>query len=186
MEQVQTRYVMFHSDTFDIVGIGNITNPNPDYTLLPVAWELIAPFFTLEKNPVEYYPVVRNNEVVGFRRKLLYEAELVLNTEDNTIKSLRSFENFISSCRIMFECKDDKIVLGYDPNYFDAITNQENLEKLTNAGDTVYNLYITRKGDPFTIYEQYDITLAPFLENSIIELPYTGIKDISLYAIVKN
>jgi len=186
MEQIQTRYVMFHSETFDIIGIGDITNSNPDYVTLPVEWTLIAPFFTLEKNPVEYYPVVRNDQIVGFRRKLLYEAELVLNTEDNTIKSLRPFENFISNCRIMFECTESDIVLAYDPNYFDSITNQENLEKLTNAGDTVYNLYVTRKGDPFTIYKQYDITLSPFLENTTIEIPYIGTKDISLYAIVKN
>lgn len=187
MEQIQRRYVKFRIDSLDIVGIGFNLTSDQDCRVLPVDdWKIVEPFFTLQKNPIEYYPLINNNQVIGFRRKELYEKEIVLNTEDEVVRALRSFENFIARCKIVVQKKKDNINLIYDSNYFDAITRQENLERLTLAKDKVYNLYITRKGDPFTIYDSAEILLEPFIEGKTISLPYSGPEDISVYVVAKD
>ena len=185
MEEVRERFVKFKTDTLDIYSIGFDLKPEQGYSLLPVEWKFVEPFFTLEKIAHQYYPVINEGKVKGFRRKELYESSIVKNTEDDVIKAFRSFENFIANARIPFVIEDGSITLLYDRNYFNAIDNQEHLERLTLAKDKVYNLYVTRKGDPFALYQIYEITLAPLLEQGIT-LPYSGPKEISVYVVAKD
>jgi len=187
MEQVQRRYVKFESDTLVIKGIGFEFEEAEGYTVLPVDdFSLLEPFFTLKKIPSEYYPLIVDSNIVGFRRKEIFESQIVLNTEDEVVRALRSFENFIASARIITEATDKGLTLIYDPNYFDTITNQENIDRLTLVKDKVYNLYVTRKGNPFAIYDSFEITLEPFITKGTMSLPYQGPKDISVYVVAKN
>ena len=187
MEQVQRRYVKFKSDSLVIKGIGFELEEEQGYTVLPVDdFSLVEPFFTLKKIPSEYYPLVVEGNIVGFRRKEIFESQIVLNTEDEIVRSLRSFENFIASARIVTDTTDKGLTLIYDPNYFDAITNQENIDRLTLVKDKVYNLYVTRKGDPFAIYDSFELTLEPFVTTGSLTLPYQGPKEISVYVVAKN
>lgn len=188
MGQVQRRYVKFRSDSLDIKAIGFNLEEEDGFSVLPVDnFKLIEPFFTLEKRPNEYYPLVVDGVITGFRRKELFESQIVLNTEDETVRALRSYENFVARAKILTEVTDDGLTLMYDPNYFDSITNQENIDRLSLVGDRVYNLYVTRKGDPFTVYDSCEIQLSPFVSDSpIIRLPYSGPKDISVYVVAKD
>lgn len=187
MEQVQKRYVKFKSDTLAINSIGFNLTEEQGYTLLPVHdFSLVEPFFNLKKTPSEYYPLVVNGELVGFRRKEIFESQIVLNTEDEVVRSLRSFENFIASARIVTEVTEKGLTLIYDSNYFDTITNQEHIDRLTLVKDKVYNLYVTRKGDPFAIYSNFEVTLEPFVTKGSMTLPYHGPKEISVYVVAKN
>lgn len=187
MEQVQRRYVKFKSDSLVINGIGFELEEEQGYTVLPVDdFSIVEPFFTLKKVPSEYYPLVVEGKLVGFRRKEIFESQIVLNTEDEVVRSLRSFENFIASAKIITEVTDKGLTLIYDPNYFDVITNQENLDRLTLVKDKVYNLYVTRKGDPFAIYNSFEVTLDSFITKGSITLPYQGPKEISVYVVAKN
>ena len=187
MEQVQRRYVKFKTDSLDINSIGFDLEADTEHAVLPIDdFKLIEPFFTLQKNPVQYYPLIVNGAVTGFRRRELFENNIVLNTEDDTVKALRSFENFIAKARIVVSATDNGLTLVYDSNYFDAITHQENIDRLSLAQDKVYNIYVTRKGDPFAIYSNFEITLKSFLTTGNITLPYTGTKDISVYVVAKD
>ena len=185
MEQIQRYTVKFDNNTLDITGMGINVFPEEGHTILPVEWALVEPFFTLQKNPAQYYPLTKDNQVTGFRRKALFEREIVVNTEGDVVKALRSFENFIADCKIIVSVEDTQIVLTYDPNYFDAITNQENIERLKLANDRLYNIHITRRGDPYALLGSFTTTLNPLLKTSIT-IPWTGEKDISIYAIAKS
>lgn len=186
MEQIQKRYIKFFTDTLGIVSIGKELVSEEGFTILPVELNLVKPFFTLEKNINNYLPVVQDNFIIGFKCKEGYEPEIVINSDVDSIQSLRSFENFIVRCDIRFTYNLDNIVLLYDATKFNDITNQENIERLTSAQDKVYNMYVTRKGDPFTIYATYETTLSPFLTTGSITLPYNGERNISIYAIAKD
>ncbi len=187
MEQIQRRFVKFKSDTLSIYSIGFDSEPLEGYSILPIDdFKLVEPFFDLTKNISEYYPLVVNNQITGFRRREIFESQIVLNTEDEVVRSLRSFENFIANAKIVTEVTDDKLVLIYDKNYFDEITNQENIDRLTLVKDKVYNLYVTQRGDPNVIYKSYKVTLEPFIGAGVLELPYNGPKEISVYVVAKN
>lgn len=188
MEQVQRRYVKFRSDTLTINSIGFNLLEEDGFSILPIDnFSLVEPFFSLEKNPVEYYPLVVEGSITGFRRREMFESQIVLNTEDETVRALRNYENFIAKAKILTEVDDSGLTLIYDSNYFDAITNQENIDRLSLVGDRVYNLYITRKGDPFTIYSGCEIQLWPFVtSNPTIKILYNGPKDISVYVVAKD
>ena len=188
MPKVQRYYVKFKTDTLAIESISRFKlEADSEHTTLPVAsWDLIEPFFTLEKNPNEYYPLIQKRVVTGFRRRDLYQSDVVKNSEEPIVRALRSGENLIAECRILVESKDEAVTLTYDPNYFDVISNQTNIERLTLSQDRVYNMYVTRKGDPFKIYATYETTLKPLVKGSAITLPYKGREDISVYAIAKD
>lgn len=187
MEQVQRRFIKFRSDDLSIHSIGFDSEPKAGHTILPIDdFKLIEPFFDLTKNLIEYYPLIVNSKVTGFRRREIFESQIVLNTEDEIIRSLRSFENFIASARIVTEVEDSTLVLIYDKHYFDEITNQENIDRLTLVKDKVYNLYVTQRGNPYVIYNNYQITLEEFTNKGVLELPYTGPKEISVYVIAKD
>ena len=187
MEQVQRHYVKFDPTTLEIISMGLHVSAESQYVILPVGWKLIEPFFNLEKLPSHYYVLIRHGEVVGFRRKSMFSYDIVKNSEEATVKSLRSFENFIADCRILVEQHDNTISLTYDPKYFDRITAQENLDRLTLVSNKVYNVYVTRRGDPFNIYSGCEITLSQFVtDDPTIVIPYTGPQDISVYAVAKD
>lgn len=186
MAKVQRRFVKFRIDTLDIQSIGVGFAEEDGYSILPVSDSKITdPFFDLSKNPVHYYPLITNNLITGFRRKELFENQVVLASEDQTIQALDPANNFIARCKVLVDVVEDGLFLKYDFNYFDAITNQENVDRLTLAKDSVYNLYITRKGDPFSIYSNFEITLEPLMTTGI-KLPYTGPKEFSAYVVTKN
>ncbi len=187
MEQVQRRYVTFKSDSLDIVIISWATEVITNCVCLPVSDNsIVSPFFDLSKNINQYYPIVDNNIVIGFRRRELFEKSIVLETEDSIIRGLRSFENFITEARIMVMLDKDHIKLKYDSAFFDPISQQENIDRLNLAKDRVYNLYVTRNGDPFTIFAQTEIALEPFTQGLTVTIPYNGPKDISVYVVAKD
>lgn len=187
MEQVQRRYVTFEIDTLDIKYISWNKNNVPGCACLPLIDSSLAnSFFSLNKKIHEYYPIVENDIVIGFRRRGMYENQLVLETEEDVLRGLRAYENFITKCRIMCSISDDGLTLRYDPNFFDALDNSENIDRLKLTKDLLYNVYITRKGDPFTIYSSSEISLVPFTKNEPVFVPYKGPKNISTYVITKN
>jgi hypothetical protein len=188
MPKVQRYYVKFKTDSLNIESISRFKlEADSEHTTLPVAsWDLVEPFFTLNKNPNEYYPLIQKKIVTGFRRRDLYQSDVVKNSEEPVVRSLRSGENFIADCKILVESTADKVTLTYDPNYFDVISNQTNIERLTLSQDRVYNMYITRKGNPFEIFATYETTLKPLLKGQSISLSYAGEEDISVYAIAKD
>lgn len=187
MEQIQRRYVKFKSDTLNIVSIGFDLREEEGFSVLPIDdFKLVEPFFKLEKNPSEYYPLIVKGKITGFRRREMFESQVVLNTEDSIIRSLRSFENFITKSKIAVSLKDSILTLIYDKNYFDSIAHQENIDRLSLAKERVYNLYVTRKGDPFEIFKSFEITLEPFITTGNIQLPYSGPSDISVYVVTKD
>ena len=94
MDKIQRRYVKFRTDSLDIKEVGFNLSEEDGYTILEVEWKFIEPFYLLEKNPTEYYPVISEQTVKGFRRKELFEASIVKNEDDDVIRALRSFENF--------------------------------------------------------------------------------------------
>jgi hypothetical protein len=74
-------------------------------------------------------------------------------------------------------------MLSYNADLFDDFTNEENLERLNSACDRVYNMYVTRRGDPFTIFDSYSTTLNNLLDGKDIEIPFTDEQEISVYVI---
>ena len=186
MEQIQKRYVKFNTDTLDIVSIGKDLPSNPGFTILPVDVNLVLPFFTLEKNVHSYHPIIQPDRIVGFKYKTGHEPVIISNPESNSVKSLRSSENFIAQCDIEIEVRPETLLLRYNSTKFNSISAQENIENLTSSKDRVYNIYVTCKGDPFTIYARYETTLIPFITGKSIKLPYSGKDNISVYAIAKD
>lgn len=187
MEQVQRRFVTFNLESLSIHSITWGPNEGTGCVSLPVSDNnLVAPFFNLTRRLHEYYPLIDGEVVVGFRRRGMYESQIVLETEESILRGLRSFENFITQSRILFLVKDNHIALTYDANFFDALTNKENIDRLKLSDEKLYNLYITRNGDPFTIYETRTIKLSPFAEGETVTVPYEGPKDISIYVVAKN
>jgi hypothetical protein len=111
---------------------------------------------------------------------------VVKNDDNETLKAITPYENFIADCAIMVDLKNDELKLTYDTNYFDALTNQENIDRLTLVKGKQYNLQVTQKGNPYFLYASYTVELDAFLEGQSIELKYLGPNDISVYAITKN
>jgi hypothetical protein len=186
MEQIQRYFVRFKIDTLDIISMGqDAWHPEEGCAVIEVEWDTISPFFggDYSKSPVQYYPVIDNGKILNFRRKSIYESSIVVNTDEDVVQSLRSFENFIADCKILVQLTDDAILLIYDKQYFDPMQHQENIDRLTLAQDIAYNITVTQKGDPFTIYETAVCVLNLLLENKTITIPYTGPKDISVYII---
>lgn len=188
MSKVQRYYVKFKTDTLNIESISRFKlETDNEHSVLPVAsWDLVDPFFTLDKHPHEYYPLIENQVITGFRRRDVFQSNVVKNLEDPIVRALRPGENFIAECKILVKSNTDTITLAYDPNYFDVISNQTNIERLTLAQDRVYNMYVTRKGNPFAVYASYETTLKPLLKGQAITLSYQGKEDISVYAIAKD
>ena len=187
MGQVQRRFVTFNIATLDIRSISWDQTMQLGYVCLPLEDNTLAdPFFNLSKRINEYYPIIEDNIVIGFRRRGIYENQLVLETEEDVLRGLRSYENFITKCRILCSVSDAGVTLRYDSNFFDNFSNQENFDRLKLSDKSLYNIYITRKGDPFTIYGSSEISLTPFTNNETVFIPYTGQKDISVYVVTKN
>jgi hypothetical protein len=44
-------------------------------------------------------------------------------------------------------------------------------------------MYVTRRGDPFTIFDNHSTTLNNLLDGKSIEIPFTGEQEISVYVI---
>jgi hypothetical protein len=186
MEQVQRHFVKFDSSTLDIHSAGLHAMEEPGFTIKSVNWRMIEPFFVEYKNLTDYYPILEDGDVVGFRKKKLAHSRVVKNDDNETLKAIMPYENFIADCAIMIDLKDDKLKLTYDAKYFDALTNQENIDRLTLVKGKHYNLQVTQKGNPYFLYASYTIELDAFLEGRSIELEYSGPRDISVYAITKN
>jgi hypothetical protein len=187
MEQVQRRFITFNVATLDIQSISWDQKTLSECACLPIRDNSLAdPFFDLTRRINEYYPIIEDNTVIGFRRRGIYENQLVLETEEDILRGLRSYENFITKCRIMCSLSDSGITLRYDSNFFNSLDNQENFDRLKLSDKSLYNIYITRKGDPFTIYGSSETSLVPFTNNETVFIPYTGQKDISVYVVTKN
>jgi len=186
MEQVQRHFVKFDASTLDIHSIGMHVTEEAGSIIKPVDWKMIEPFFVEYKNLTDYYPILEDGNVVGFRKKKLAHSRVVKNDDNETLKAITPYENFIADCAIMVDLKNDELKLTYDTNYFDALTNQENMDRLTLVKGKQYNLQVTQKGNPYFLYASYTVELDAFLEGQSIELKYSGPKDISVYAITKN
>jgi len=186
MEQIQRHFVKFDSSSLNIHSAGLHVQEESGYTVKAVDWKLIEPFFVEFKNLADYYPIIENNEVTGFRKKKIAHSRVVKNDDNETLKVINPYENFIADCCIMVNLKDNRLTLNYDKNYFGALTNQENIDRLTLVKGKQYNLQVTQKGNPYFLYASYTVELDNFLEGRPIELDYTGPKDISVYAITKN
>jgi len=173
MEQVQRFFVKFNPESLDILAIGR-----EDTGLsLPADWKLVEPFFTLEKNPAQYYPVIENKAITGFRRRDIYESQAIINTDGDYIRSLRPAENTIVFSKLVLLKSPDELVIEYDPLHVD---------RLELIQDRLYNIYITRRGDPYSILANTTITLAPLLRGESIRIPSVGHTDISVYIIAAN
>jgi hypothetical protein len=186
MEQVQRYYVKFNASTLDINSMGAHYTDDPECVILEVEWDLIKPFFVDFKSIHEYYPLIENNVIVGFRRKRMFDSMVVKNDDLETIKSLRPYENHIAECAILAQLNDNVLKLHYDQHHFDKLTNQENLKRLTLVKDKVYNIHITEKGNPYNLYDTKEIQITNFIDGVPIELPYDGPRPISVYVITKN
>jgi hypothetical protein len=186
MEQIQRHYVKFNSSTLDIQSIGAHYIEDPNCSIMEVQWELIKTFFVDFKNINEYYPLIEKNAITGFRRKRMFTSRIVKNDDLETVKSIRSYENFIADCAIIVHLNDDVLKLHYDQHHFDSLTNQENIERLTLVKEKVYNVHITEKGNPYNLYDTKEIQLNDFINGVPIELDYTGPNPISVYVISKD
>jgi hypothetical protein len=173
MEQAQRFFVKFNPESLDILAISR----EDTGMSLPADWALVEPFFTLEKNPAQYYPVIENGSISGFRRRDIYESNVVINTDGDYVRSLRPAENTIVFAKLVLEKTLDEIVLRYDPLH---------LDRLELIQDRLYNIYITRRGDPYSILSSSTITLAPLLRDEPIRIPSVGHKDVSVYIIAAN
>jgi hypothetical protein len=185
MEQTQTYCIKIDTETNKILSMGQRDRMVEEIgtAIYYVNWSLIEPFFNQTKHHRKYSPVVVDNVVKKFKLKEEFESDIVTNTDEFIVKSLRSYENFIVDCKIQVSQHLDKIVLAYDQSLFDDFTNEENLERLNTARDRVYNMYITRRGDPFTIFNSYSTTLNNLFDGKSIEIPFTGEQEISVYVI---
>lgn len=183
MEQVQRRFVKFDKETLDIVEI-SFSSTSEKLAVFEVAWELVEPFFNLEKSVSQYYPVFNETRITGFRRKEFLDLR-VKTLEGDYVKSLRPYENFITQSKIPFIIENDSIFIRYDSSLFDAIDNDDNINRLTLVKDKLYNFYITRHGDPFTIYHSFESKIEPILSNGIT-FAYSGAQEISVYVVTKD
>lgn len=185
MEQVQTYSIKINCETNEILSMGfsDRMSEEPGATIHLVSWALLELFFNQTKHHRKYSPIIVDGIVKRFKLKEEFESEIVVNTDESIVKSLKPFENFIAQCRIQVVKNKDKIALSYDKSLFDDITNEENLERLNIARDRVYNMYVTRRGDPFTIFDSYSTTLNNLSSGKTIEIPFTGEQEISVYVI---
>jgi hypothetical protein len=186
MEPVQRHLVKFNTATLDLHSVGAHAVEEKGFTIMPVAWSLIAPFFTEYKNMADYFPLFENGSIVGFRKKKMAMSYVVKNDDSETVKAIQPLENFIADCAIFVRLKDNCIQLTYNSHYFDSLSHQENLDRLTLVQGNHYTIQVTQKGNPYVLYESYTITLDNFLIGKPVELPYNGPKDISVYAITQN
>ena len=185
MDQVQTYSIKIDTETNEILNMGQSDRVTEEAgaTIHLVSWSVIEPFFNQTKHHRKYSPIIVNNVVKKFKLKEEFESEIVTNTDEPVVKSLRSYENFIADCKIQVTQQSNKIVLSYNAELFDDFTNEENLDRLNSARDIVYNIYVTRRGDPFTIFDSYSATLNNLLDSKSIEIPFTGEQEISVYVI---
>jgi hypothetical protein len=185
MEQAQAYAIKVNSETKEILSMGYRSRIDEEVgaDIYTVSWSLLEPFFNQSKHHRKYIPIVVDSIVKKFKLKEEFELDIVTNTDEFIVKSLRPYENFIADCKIQVSQHSDKIVLAYDQSLFDDFTNEENLERLNTARDRVYNMYITRRGDPFTIFNSYGTTLNNLFDGKSIEIPFTGEQEISVYVI---
>jgi hypothetical protein len=185
MEQAQTYSIKIDSETNEILsmGLSNRVIEEIGTNIYSVDWSVIAPFFNQTRHHRKYSPIIVNNVVKKFKLKEEFESEIVTNTDEPIVKSLRPYENFIADCKIQVTQQQDKIILSYNVDLFDNFTNEENLERLNDARDRVYNMYVTRRGDPFTIFDSYSTTLNNLLNGKTVEIPFVGEQEISVYVI---
>jgi hypothetical protein len=185
MEQVQTYSIKVNSETNEILsmGLSDRITEEAGATIHLVSWTMIEPFFNQTKHHRKYTPVIIDGIVKKFKIKEEFESDIVTNTDESIVKSLRPFENFIVQCRIQVVKEKDKITLSYNQSLFDDFTNEENLERLNVARDRMYNMYVTRRGDPFTIFDSYSTTLNNLLDGKDIEIPFADEQEISVYVI---
>lgn len=186
MEQVQRYYVKFNTSTLGIQSMGQHYVESPECTVLEVTWDLIKPFFVDFKNTHEFYPLIEDGKITGFRRKRMFTSNSVKNDDLETIKAIRPYENFIADCAVLAMLDNSVLKLYYDKNHFDSLTNQENIERLTLVKGKQYNIHITEKGNPYNLYDVKEIQLDSFVEGTPIELLYNGPSPISVYVIAKN
>jgi hypothetical protein len=185
MEQVQTYSIKIDTETNKILSMGQSDRMIEEIgtVIYYVNWSLIEPFFNQTKHHRKYSPIVVDGVVKKFKLKEEFESDIVTTTDEPIVKSLRSYENFIVDCKIQVTQQSDKIVLSYNQSLFDDFTNEENLERLSTARDRVYNMYVTRRGDPFTIFDRYSTTLNNLLDGETVEIPFLGEQEISVYVI---
>jgi hypothetical protein len=185
MEQVQTYSIKLNAETNEILSMGRSDRmfEEPGATIHIVSWALLEPFFNQTKHHRKYAPVIVDSVVKKFKIKEEFESNIVTNTDESIVKSLKPFENFIVECRIQVVREKSKITLSYNKLLFDDFTNEENLERLNSVRDRVYNMYVTRQGDPFTIFDRYSTTLNDLIDGKTIEIPFTGEQEISVYVI---
>lgn len=185
MEQIQTYSIKINTETNEILSMGHSDRMTDEVgaTTHLVSWALLEPFFNQTKHHRKYEPVIVNGVVKKFKLKEEFESDIVVNTDEHIVKSLRSYENFIAQCRIQIEQDRDKITLFYNNSLFDDFTNEENLERLSSARDRVYNIYVTRRGDPFTIFYSYSTVLNNLLDGKTVEIPFSGEQEISVYVV---
>jgi hypothetical protein len=166
--------------------MGQHYTEEPECSILEVDWDLIKPFFVDFKNIYEFYPLIENEKITGFRRKRMFMSQLVKNDDLETVKSLRPYENFIADCAILALVEGDVLKLHYDRDHFDSLTNQENIERLTLVKGVMYNIHITEKGNPYCLYDYQEIQIDDLIEGIPILLPYKGPTPISVYVTTKN
>jgi hypothetical protein len=185
MEQTQSYSIKINTETNEILSMGQGDRVVKEIgtAIYSVNWSLIEPFFNQTKHHRKYFPIIVDNIVTKFKLKEEFESEIVTNTDEPIVKSLRPYENFIADCKIQVTHQPNKIVLSYNAELFDNFTNEENLERLNSACDRVYNMYVTRRGDPFTIIDNHSTTLNNLLDGKSIEIPFTGEQEISVYVI---
>jgi hypothetical protein len=185
MEQAHAYSIKIHKETSEIVGMGlsDRVLEEPDTVIYSVAWSLIEPFFNQTKHHRKYDPIIVDGVVKKFKLKEQFESEIVTNLDEPIVKALRPYENFIVQCRIQIEKKPDKLVLYYNQDLFNEFDHEENLDRLNTARDRVYNMYVTRRGDPFVIFSKHSTTLNNLIDGKTIEIPHTGEQEISVYAI---
>lgn len=186
MEPVQRHLIKFDSSTLHIHSVGVHAVEEAGFTIMPVEWKLIEPFFVEYKNLTDYFPLFENGAVIGFRKKKMAMSNVVKNTDTETVKAISPYENFIADCAILVRVKDDVIQLTYNPQYFDTLTNQENIDRLTLVKGSQYNIQVTQKGNPYNLYESFTIELDNFIKGEPVEIGYNGPKEISVYAITKT
>lgn len=185
MEQAQSYSIKIDSETNEILSMGLSDRMVEEVgaIIYKIRWELLEPFFNQSRHHRKYTPIVADGVVKKFKIKEEFELEIVFNTDDPVLKSLRSYENFIANCKIQVDQQLDRVVLSYNADLFDLFTNEDNLEKLQSIRDRIYNIYITRQGDPFTIFDSYSITLNNIIDGKVLEIPFIGEEEISVYVI---
>jgi hypothetical protein len=185
MEQTQSYSIKINTETNEILSMGQSDRVVKEIgtAIYYVNWSLIEPFFNQTKHHRKYSPIIVDNVVTKFKLKDEFESEIVTNTDEPIVKSLRPYENFIADCKIQITQQPNKIVLSYNAELFDDFTNEENLDRLNTVRDRVYNMYVTRRGDPFTIFDRYSTTLNDLIDSKPLEIPFIGEQEISVYVI---